>query len=202
MTDSTPIETPVISSKPLQLRMVWPQDRLHALPDPQVHPDYELRFYQPGDETAWYTVMALAGFTGWNQERVDALLQSVLQDGWFLAYHRATGELAASAIACHQPHALHPFGGALNWVAGHPAHQGKGLGWSVCAAVTARLLRAGYKNIYLLTDDWRLPAVKIYLKLGYQPFLFAPDMQARWEAVCAQLNWPFTPEVWPRAGAD
>ena len=182
--------------------MVWPQDRLHALPDPRVHPDYELRFYQPGDETAWYNVMALAGFTGWNQERVDALLQSVLQDGWFLAYHRATGELVASAIACHQPHALHPFGGALNWVAGHPAHQGKGLGWSVCAAVTARLLRAGYKNIYLLTDDWRLPAVKIYLKLGYQPFLFAPDMQARWEAVCAQLNWPFTPEVWPRAGAD
>ena len=71
------------------------------------------------------------------------------------------------------------------------------MGLATCAAVTARFLSAGYRNIYLKTDDFRLPAIKIYLKLGYAPFLFTPEMKARWEAVCRKLDWPFTPQEKP-----
>ena len=59
---------------------------------------------------------------------------------------------------------------------------------SVCAAVTARLLAAGYENIFLLTDDFRLPAISIYLRLSYQPLLHAPDMAERWRVVYEQLG--------------
>ncbi len=34
----------------------------------------------------------------------------------------------------------------------------------------------------------RLPALKIYLRLGYQPLLYAPDMVARWQAIATKLN--------------
>ena len=101
-------------------------------------------------------------------------------------------------MATHMPSDLHPFGGELGWVAGDPDHSGKGLGRVVCSAVVKRYLDAGYKRIYLKTDDWRLPAIKTYLKIGFGPFLFDDTMEQRWKAVCDNLNWPFIPEQWQR----
>ena len=100
-------------------------------------------------------------------------------------------------MANHRPQEIHPFGGELGWVAGHPDHTGKGLGMAVCASVVRRLLQAGYKNIFLNTDDWRLPALSIYLRLGWIPLLYMADMEERWRDVCAKLDWPFNPQDWP-----
>jgi len=99
-------------------------------------------------------------------------------------------------MALHDHTERYPFGGELGWVAADPAHAGRGLGRTVSAAVTARLIRAGYRNIHLYTEDWWLAALKTYLKLGYVPVLFAPDIPERWQTVCAQLQWAFTPELW------
>ena len=100
-------------------------------------------------------------------------------------------------MATHNPTPLHPYGGELGWVAGSPAHAGRGLGTAVCAAVVRRFLTAGYRRVYLLTDDWRLPALKVYLKLGFVPYLFEAGMAARWQGICNALHWPYTPESWP-----
>lgn len=186
------------SIPPPQLRMVWPSARLDAPPEPRLHPDYALRTWRPGDEQGWFELMALAGFGVWDEDRLAFTLKTILPDGWFFAVEERSGRLVASAMATHHALMLHPFGGELGWVVGHPAHRGKGLGWTVCAAVTRRLLQAGYTNIFLRTDDFRLPAITVYLKLGYQPFLFAPDMVERWQAICQQLHWPFTPHEWPK----
>jgi mycothiol synthase len=93
-------------------------------------------------------------------------------------------------MACHSAIEHHPYGGELGWVGADPEHKGKGLGRVVCAAVTTRFLRAGYKDIFLRTDDFRLPALKIYLSLGYEPFLFCNGMRQRWQDICTKLNWP------------
>ncbi len=106
------------------------------------------------------------------------------------------GEIVASAMALRSQTKTPPFEGELGWLAGDPAHAGKGLGRAVSAAVTTRFIGAGFRNIHLYTEDWRLPALKTYLKLGYVPFLYTPGMPERWRAVCAQLGWPFTPEMW------
>jgi len=66
----------------------------------------------------------------------------------------------------------------------------------VSAAVTARLIAAGYRNIHLYTEDERLAALKIYFKLGYIPNLSTAEMYNRWQFVCAQLHWPFSPDGW------
>lgn len=146
--------------------------------------------------------MALAGFQGWDAEALQPRLAEILPNGWFLIVHQATGEIVATAMATHNPSALHPFGGELGWVAADPTHAGQGLGLTVCAAVTARFIAAGYRNIYLKTDDFRLPAIKTYLKLSYLPFLFAPAMPERWQIICEKLNWPFTPQNWPAVWGD
>jgi mycothiol synthase len=179
-----------------QLRMVWPRTMLDHPPAIHTPEGYRLRTYRPGDEPSFFHVMSLAGFEGWDMPKVLPWLQKVLPDGWFLVEHVASNQLVATAMAVHNPSQYYPFSGELGWVAAHPDHTGHGLGGVVCAAVTARLLQGGYTSIYLNTDDERLPAIKTYLKLGYRPLILTADMTARWETICGQLTWPFTPEAW------
>jgi len=183
----------------VQLQMVWPAARMTA--PVRLPTGYTLRPYRPGDEPRFCQLMALAGFTGWDDERLRPWVARILPDGWFMAVHTASDQIVATAMCLHDHTELHPFGGELGWVAGDPAHAGRGLGLAVCAAVTARFIAAGYRNIHLYTEDWRLAALRTYLKLGYVPLLFAPDMPDRWQAVCAQLDWPYAPDAW-RAQAD
>ena len=42
-------------------------------------------------------------------------------------------------------------------------------------------------------DDFRLPAIRIYLRLGFKPHLTGPDMEKRWRKVCAELKQPYEP---------
>jgi len=177
-----------------QLQMVWPERLLNAPPAARLPPGYALRTYRRGDEPRFYEVMELAGWPGWNDEKLQPWLPRILPGGWFMAVHKESGEIVATAMSLHSE--VYPSGGELGWLAGDPAHAGKGLGMVVSAAVTARFIAAGYRNIHLYTEDYRLPALKTYLELGYIPFLYTPEMPERWRAICAQLQWPFTPEVW------
>jgi len=183
--------TNICERQPRQLEMIWPAHLLEAKLPVSVASGYALRVARSGDEPAFFRLMALAGFADWNMEVLKPWLMKILPDGWFVVIHEQSGELVATTMATHNPSDLHPFGGELGWVAAHPSHTGKGLGLAVCAAVTARFLRAGYRNIYLKTDDFRLPAIKTYLKLGFVPFLeVAADHPGRWQTVCEKLNWP------------
>ena len=171
--------------------MVWPQERLGSPPACSLPEAYRLRTFRDGDAADHIRLMHDAGFANWSQEQLAAAMEKCLPDGFFVIEHKPSGRLVAAAMAQHQPLTYHPYGGELSWVAGDPEHKGKGLGYAVCAAVTRRLLEIGYRNIYLRTDDFRLAAIKVYLKLGYVPFLFAPDMEGRWRDVCARLGADF-----------
>ncbi len=180
----------------VQLQMIWPERLLNAPPVARVPPGYSLRTYRKGDESRFYKVMELAGWPGWNDEKLKPWTARIPPESWLMAIHDESGKIVATAMGLHDHSEQHPNGSELGWLAGDPAYASKGLGMAVCAAVTARLIGAGYRNIHLYTEHWRLAALKIYLKLGYAPFLYTPEMQERWRAICAQLRWPFTPEVW------
>lgn len=181
-----------------QLQMVWPERLLDEPPAFELPRGYALRTFEWGDRARFYEVMALAGWPGWDDEKLQPWLERTLPDGWFFAVHQASDQIVASAMCLHSHSTLHPFGGELGWLAGDPAHAGKGLGRVVSAAVTRRFLDAGYTDIHLYTEDYRLPALRTYLTLGYEPFLYLPEMAGRWRAVCERVKWPFTPEDWPQ----
>ena len=179
-----------------QLQMLWPKNRLDDPPAINVPDGYTLRTYIPGDAKAYLDLMLKAGFDFWNEEKTETTLLTILPGGFFLIVHDESDSLVATTLATHRSLPLHPYGGELGWVAGDPDHKGKGLGLATCSAVVKRYLDAGYKRIYLQTDDWRLPAIKTYLKLGFLPFLFDDTMQERWKAVCKNLSWPEDSEQW------
>ncbi|MCF7853263.1 MAG: GNAT family N-acetyltransferase [Candidatus Pacebacteria bacterium] len=185
---------------PRQLQMIWPEDA--ECPELSVPEGYMIRPLQEGDQAGHVRVMHAAGFDTWNEERSAEWWKTrALPDGVFVIVHEASDEIVATAMASHRPSPLHPFGGELGWVAADPEHYGQGLGRAVCLAVLRRFLDAGYRRIYLSTDDYRLAAIKTYLKMGFIPFLFAPDMAERWRKVCRTLDWPVEPGTWARANA-
>jgi mycothiol synthase len=179
-----------------QLRMVWPENLLGRPLDVPRLSGYHLRHYRSGDEARFFALMSLAGWEGWDNDRLQPWLAKIIPDGWFMVVHKASDRIVGTAMALHNYKGAYPFWGELGWLVVDPEHVGRNLGLFVSAAVTSRLMDAGYRNIQLFTEDHRLPAIKTYLKLGYVPSLYVEGMYDRWKVLCEKLGWPFVPEDW------
>ena len=173
-----------------QLRMIWPVDKKTRLPI--VLPDgYVLRGFRDEDADAYLALMHEAGFTDFNAESLDKMIKNLLPHGFFLIEYVPEHELAATTMANHQPIEKYPGAGAINWVAGAKKHSGRHLGQAAISAALNCLLSCGYDDIYLTTDDFRLPALKTYFKMGFVPDFDSGDneMQKRWNEVFQKLGW-------------
>jgi mycothiol synthase len=170
------------------LEMLWPESLRERPLQVVVAAGYRLRQFEPGDRDAYFRLLAAAGMDAC---RLEYWEQHLLPDGFFLAEHVESKALVATCMASHHPAPRHPRAGNLGWLAADPAHGGRGLGRAVAAAVTARLIAGGYNRIYLETHDFRLPAIRVYLSMGWRPFLYQEDMQRRWRAVHEKLGIPF-----------
>ncbi|MEJ5250488.1 MAG: GNAT family N-acetyltransferase [Chthonomonadetes bacterium] len=172
-----------------QLQMIYPPHRFTSVPEPPLPEGYRLRNIRPGEEEKYLALMRKVGFAeGWTVADVQRFMRNVLPGGFFVVEHVSTGDLVATAMANHSPNEQHPNAGVLDWVAADPAHQGKGLGKVVVYAVVRLLVQRGYQRIYLLTDDWRLPAIATYLSLGWEPYIYNEEMDVRWQKVREALS--------------
>jgi mycothiol synthase len=75
----------------------------------------------------------------------------------------------------------------VHYVAAAPDHAGKKLGYLASLATLYEFVRLKCKMAVLDTDDYRLPAIKTYLNLGFMPYHRDDTHEARWTAVDAAL---------------
>ena len=80
--------------------------------------------------------------------------------------------------------------GCIHMVAVEKNYRGKKLALPMLLYAVDKILGDGRKKIILSTDDWRLPAVKTYLKAGFVPVIKHGDaeMAARWADVMDKIN--------------
>jgi mycothiol synthase len=172
--------------QPMQLRMTIAASRVNELPEVVLPDEYTLRAYWAGDEQSWVRLLRLAGFTTWNLQRIDEFLEDPERgDGSRVV---AKGGAIVSATFASRADWNDQQVGVLDFVASHPDHRRLGLSRAVCTAVLDFLVTAGYPEVILDTDDWRLPAIGMYLSLGFEPVMRREDMPARWKAVMEQLD--------------
>ena len=78
-------------------------------------------------------------------------------------------------------------------VACKPEFRGLGIGTRLNTEAVRTLFRAGMKTAYLTTDDFRIPAIKSYLRAGFYPDIKDEEHRARWEAIMEIIreNKPF-----------
>jgi mycothiol synthase len=160
---------------------------LDGLPALQPPPGCLLRSYRPGDETHWARIMNECVGEGWTPERARRELverPEFRADGCFFA--EVAGVPQGTATAWHSRAA--PEGdGYVHMVGVARAARGLGLGMLVTLATLHWFREHGYRGATLNTDDWRLPAIGVYLKLGFQPVLFNEEHERRWREVRARL---------------
>jgi mycothiol synthase len=154
---------------------------------------YALRTYRPGDETAWAEIMNSGDMGTWGVARTRTELTGrpfpqFDPDGLFFVVDQAENRPIGSACAW----LLEPAEtetGVLHMVCVLPEHRGHRLGYVVCLAVLHRLRERGYRRVRLITHEWRLGAIKVYLELGFQPLYRDPLHPTQWQEVVRSLAW-------------
>lgn len=170
-----------------QLRMGF--TRFDALPAPRPESGYGLRTYRPGEEESWTGILSTGDFGTWDRARLDRMLAGerapLPREGIVFA----TRDDRPVGTACIFLHAGESGDVAeLGWVAVDPAHRRRGLGLAVCLAALGFARDAGLGYAWLLTEDFRLSAIGMYLRLGFEPEMTDPSHPARWAALRRALG--------------
>ena len=168
-----------------QLRMVHTD--LASLPDVVMPEGYELRTYRPGDEAAWAEIMN-TGVGEWTAESCREKLTGQPQfipEGLFFAVQ--DGRPVGSACSWRSS-ADEWEKGYLHMVCVLPDQRGKQLGYLLTLAVLRFFHERGFREVWLSTDDWRIPAIKSYLRLGFEPDRPDESHIARWKAVFDEIS--------------
>ena len=152
---------------------------------------YEIRPMKLDDQAAYGEIMnANQQLGGWTAERVRELFcgheGQMILNGSYVIMHSASGR-AAAVTSTMAPTAKEPRF-SVGWVAVSPDHQGKNLAYQVCLAVMLYMKRSRIAETCLLTDDFRLPAVKTYIKLGFVPEHTHESHPERWKTVYEKLG--------------
>lgn len=169
-----------------QPQLIMYRDTLEDLPANSLPDGYSLSHYS-GDEdaSAWNRIIAesfqwqvdfhefMEKDNAYKPERV-----------WFIRHGENP---VATASSWFRPQ-WGDNAGYLHMVGLLPGYAGKSLGLQVSLAALHQMKKEGRQSVFLETDDFRLPAIKTYLRLGFAPRFTHESHSERWNAIMAQLN--------------
>jgi mycothiol synthase len=159
-----------------------------SLPRVVLADGYRLATLEERSMDDWIEALNATGELGeWDRQKAREWLQGerhAIRAGTFFIIFEDRPVATACAIGPTSTETRPEFG----WVSASPDHQGKGLGYQVSLAALLFIKELGYAETFLHTDDIRLPAIKTYLKLGFEPEITHKSHPERWQAVYGKLG--------------
>ena len=175
-----------------QLRMV--RLDLARLPQLEIPEGYEIRTYQEGDDVHWADVISdsFGGERTPEDARRDIMDRDVFDpEGLYFATYQGT-PVGTTCAWKDTPDETEV--GIVHMVGVHSAHTGHRVGKCVTLCVLLYLREQGFKCAKLGTDDFRLPAIKTYLNLGFLPVYVDVTQPERWRQIFKKLGLPSMPD--------
>ncbi len=145
-----------------------------------------LRFYRPGDESAWSRIHLDA--EPYHAITSDLFCSSFGVDEEKLRHRQLyactqDGLVVGTATAWFDDDYHGESWGRLHWVAVIRAFQGRGIGQALASAACHRMLTLGHNRAYLTTHSVRVRAIRFYLHLGFQPDIRTEADARVWQSV-------------------
>ncbi len=162
---------------------------LDSLPLIPIADGYVIRTFEAGDEAGLGRVYSASALGTETVEQVRSRLHGhpcFQPERVFVA---VTGELIVGTASAWQS-ARDPGVGYLHMLGVLPDYRGQHLGAALTVATLDYARREGFSAQRLLTDDWRLPAIRLYLALGYDPIVTDCTHPRRWRKVARNLQQP------------
>lgn len=174
---------------PRQLRMVRPN--LLDLPNIELPTDYKLRTYRTGDEQHWANIItdSFGGRPRTVQDTTNEITSRdvFLPDGLFFVTHN---DIPVGTATAWRQSVEESDIGYVHMVGVLGEHTGRKLGKWVSLAVLYYFRDNGYVCSMLDTDDFRLPAIKTYLNLGFVPVYVDKTQPERWDKILKSMDLP------------
>ena len=159
-------------------------DALDALPPLDLPDGMSVRTEREGDEAVWEALVERAFDTHYSFEKMMRRHKGYRPDS--VRFVCRDGKEIATAAAVEQD--WFPGEGWLHMVGTDPVARGTGAGRLAVLAALHRLAEYGFKTAVLSTDDFRLPAISLYLSLGFRPLILRDDHAERWARVKQKLE--------------
>ena len=169
--------------------MVFPESL--NIPDETMLPcGFMSRGYRDNDRGNWLNLMIENGQLGrWNRDRVQHILlgQSTYSGQQFVLFRDKLVACAGAYLKSQNGTKSWEIG----WIATDPNFFGKGLASHVIIRAIRHTRFYNPYPIFLLTDDFRTPAISLYLKSGFSPSsLNETDIVSRWKRIESRLEEP------------
>lgn len=159
-------------------QLIMRHPNLEIIPPLKLKNGISCHTHRPGDEKAWEEIISQAF-------KKDYPFQLLIDLGGYqpeyVLYLEKDGKPIATASAVENP--AYPGEGWFRMVGVHPKAQGLGAGSQICLAALHSLKDRGYKTAVLSTDDYRIPALRTYLSLGFKPVYTHESHAERWQKV-------------------
>ena len=163
-------------------QLVMERPHLDDLPVPGPLPaGYLLRPYDAGhDRPSLVATLAASFRESWDEARLDRELTAAADVQ--AVYVVARGDVVVGTASSRYVAARFPAAGYVHWVGVAPEHLRLGIASALLARVLRDFRERGYAAAALETDDFRIPAIRSYLKFGFLPSydVRGEDHRARW----------------------
>jgi mycothiol synthase len=165
---------------------------LDDLPEIELPPGYTIRTSQDGDGPHWGRIIR----ESFGMETIDdSHFERHMKSHPSFRPDRVFFICGPDGVPCGTASAFQferfgPSTGYLHFVGVCPAHAGKRLGFAASLAALHRFRSDGFASAALQTDDFRLSAIKTYLRLGFVPVIVNENQTKRWDVVLGALELP------------
>lgn len=166
-------------------QLVMERNNLANLPTFTLPSGYKSRHFTSGDEEHWERIIE-ESFQSKRIFEQTIMCKPYFQPErvWFLCFEDSP---IATATAWEVRDCVTDIG-YLHMVGVLPEHTGKGLGYWVSVLALQHMALTGKDKVILQTDDFRIPAIKTYLKLGFTPVIIHENQVSRWKTILQSIN--------------
>ena len=151
---------------------------LSGLPELKLPEGFSVHTHRDGDEKRWEEIIESS--FGYHFD-FDFLINAGDYAPEKVLYLTYNGKDIATTTAVEK--AEYPNEGWFRMVGVHKDAQGMGAGKLISLAALDSLKARGYKSAVLSTDDHRIPAIRLYLSVGFQPLMCDDSHEERWQKV-------------------